>query len=214
MEIKLGLRGNSDAVNHILIKLDDLTLNEAQNILLQVIQNFYKNPDLQINIEEFNSSKVYIVGAVRNQITINLDQKPIKLIEDAATVFGAKINNQMIGSNPDIVSVFSFYSNKVITTGEGGVITTSNRKIAEKLKVLISCGISKTPWQRSKGKSGLNWRYEVNILGFKFNFTDLQALIGIEQLRKIRSILKRRKILRNYYFQYEDLYKYYQFFQY
>jgi len=65
------------------VKLDDLTLNEAQNILLQVIQNFYKNPDLQINIEEFNSSKVYIVGAVRNQITINLDQKPIKLIEAA-----------------------------------------------------------------------------------------------------------------------------------
>ena len=64
-------------------KLDDLTLNEAQNILLQIIQNFYKNPDLQINIEEFNSSKVYIVGAVRNQITINLDQKPIRLIEAA-----------------------------------------------------------------------------------------------------------------------------------
>ncbi len=65
------------------VKLDDLTLNEAQNILLQVIQNFYKNPDLQMKIEEFNSSKVYVIGAVRNQITINLDQKPIKLIEAA-----------------------------------------------------------------------------------------------------------------------------------
>ena len=65
------------------IKLDNLTLNEAQNILLQIIQKFYKNPDLQITIEDFNSSKVYIVGAVRNQITINLNQKPIKLIEAA-----------------------------------------------------------------------------------------------------------------------------------
>ncbi len=65
------------------VKLDDLTLNEAQNILIDVIKDFYKNPDLQINIEEFNSSKVYIVGAVRNQKTINLDQKPIKLIEAA-----------------------------------------------------------------------------------------------------------------------------------
>ena len=65
------------------IKIDGLTLNDAQNILMQVIQKFYKNPDLQITIEEFNSSKVYIVGAVRNQITINLDQKPIKLIEAA-----------------------------------------------------------------------------------------------------------------------------------
>ncbi|MDC3026184.1 polysaccharide biosynthesis/export family protein [Candidatus Pelagibacter sp.] len=65
------------------VKLDNLTLNQAQNILVEVIQDFYKNPDLQINIEEFNSSKVYIVGAVRNQKTIQLDQKPIKLIEAA-----------------------------------------------------------------------------------------------------------------------------------
>ena len=65
------------------IKLDNLTLNDAQNILQKVIENFYKNPDLQINIEEFNSSKVYIVGAVRNQITIELNQKPIRLIEAA-----------------------------------------------------------------------------------------------------------------------------------
>ena len=65
------------------VKLDGLTLNESQNILTKVIKDFYKNPDLQIKIEEFNSSKVYIVGAVRNQKTINLDQKPIKLIEAA-----------------------------------------------------------------------------------------------------------------------------------
>ena len=65
------------------IKLDELTINETQNILLQVIQNFYKNPDLQIDIEEFNSSKVYVVGAVRNQVTITLNQKPITIIEAA-----------------------------------------------------------------------------------------------------------------------------------
>ena len=65
------------------IKLDSLTLNEAQNILLNIIKNFYKNPDLQINIEEYNSSKVYVVGAVQNQVTITLDQKPITLIEAA-----------------------------------------------------------------------------------------------------------------------------------
>jgi len=65
------------------IKLSDLTLNDAQVILQEVIQNFYKNPDLQISIEEFNSSKVYVVGAVRNQITIELNQKPIRLIEAA-----------------------------------------------------------------------------------------------------------------------------------
>ena len=65
------------------IKIADLTLNEAQNILMAVIENYYKNPDIQLKIEAFNSSKIHIVGAVRNQITINLDQKPIKLIEAA-----------------------------------------------------------------------------------------------------------------------------------
>jgi polysaccharide export outer membrane protein len=65
------------------VRLDNLSLNDAQNILMKVIQGYYKNPDLQMNIEEFNSSKVHIVGAVRNQITINLDQKPIRLIEAA-----------------------------------------------------------------------------------------------------------------------------------
>ena len=65
------------------IKIADLTLNEAQNILMEVIENYYKNPDIQLKIEAFNSSKIHVVGAVRNQITINLDQKPIKLIEAA-----------------------------------------------------------------------------------------------------------------------------------
>ena len=65
------------------IKLNELTLNESQNLLIQIIKDFYKNPDLQIKIEEFNSNKAYIVGAVRNQITISLNQQPITLIEAA-----------------------------------------------------------------------------------------------------------------------------------
>ena len=65
------------------IKLSELTLNESQNLLIQIIKDFYKNPDLQIKIEEFNSNKAYIVGAVRNQITISLNQQPITLIEAA-----------------------------------------------------------------------------------------------------------------------------------
>ncbi len=63
------------------IKIDNLSLNETQNLLIQTIQNFYKNPDLQIVVEEYNSSKVYIVGAVRGQKTIPLNQKPLTLIE-------------------------------------------------------------------------------------------------------------------------------------
>jgi len=65
------------------VKIDGLVLDDAQKILKQILGEFYINPDIQISIDEYNSSKVYIVGAVRNQITVNLDQKPIKLIEAA-----------------------------------------------------------------------------------------------------------------------------------
>ena len=65
------------------IKLDKLTLKQAQNLLLQIIKSFYRNPDLQIGIEKFNSNKVYIIGAVKNQTTISLNEQPLSLIEAA-----------------------------------------------------------------------------------------------------------------------------------
>jgi len=65
------------------IKINDLSVTQAHNILTSVIKEYYKNPDLQLDIEEFNSSKVYVVGAVGNQLTINLNQEPINLIEAA-----------------------------------------------------------------------------------------------------------------------------------
>ena len=81
------------------VKLNGLTLNEAQNILVEIVKDFYKNPDLQINIEEFNSSKVYIVGAVRNQKTIKLDQKPIKIIEAAIEAnFNPSAEDKLFGT--------------------------------------------------------------------------------------------------------------------
>jgi len=81
------------------IKIDGLTVDEAQNILKQILGDFYRNPDLQISVEEYNSSKVYIVGAVRNQITINLDQKPIKLIEAAIQAnFNPNAADKLLGT--------------------------------------------------------------------------------------------------------------------
>jgi polysaccharide export outer membrane protein len=65
------------------INIENLTLTETKKKLISVLKKYYKNYDLQIKIEEFNSSKVYILGAVKNQITINLNQKPIKLIDAA-----------------------------------------------------------------------------------------------------------------------------------
>ncbi len=82
------------------IKLIDLTLNEAQNLLIQIIKSFYKNPDLQVSIEKYNSNKVYIVGAVRNQITISLNQQPLTLIEAAIQAnFNPSADDKLYGTS-------------------------------------------------------------------------------------------------------------------
>ena len=82
------------------IKISELYLNEAQNLLIQIIKTFYKNPDLQINIEEFNSNKVYIVGAVRNQTTISLNEQPLSLIEAAIEAnFNPSAEDKLFGTS-------------------------------------------------------------------------------------------------------------------
>jgi dTDP-4-amino-4,6-dideoxygalactose transaminase len=124
-------------------------------------------------------------------------QKKIKIIEDAATALGSKYKNNFVGSNKYSISVFSLYANKIITTGEGGIITCKNKNLAKKIKVINSCGINKDPWLRKKNK--MQYRYDVTYPGFKYNFTDIQSAIGIEQLKKLRGIVRYRKKLREFY---------------
>ena len=79
----IGPNGDIDLPFVGKINVENLTLTETKKKLTSVLKKYYKNYDLQIKIEEFNSSKVYILGAVKNQLTINLNQKPIKLIDAA-----------------------------------------------------------------------------------------------------------------------------------
>ena len=124
-------------------------------------------------------------------------KKKIYIIEDAATAFGARIGRRTIGDSKYSIAIFSFYANKVITTGEGGVVVLNNKTISRKIRTLISCGISKDPWQRSFQKK--IWHYNVNDHGFKFNFTDLQAALGIAQLKKYNKIIRERQKIRKIY---------------
>jgi len=79
----IGPNGNIDLPFIGTINIKNLTLNETKKKLISVLKKYYKNYDLLVKIEEFNSSKVYILGAVKNQVTIELNQKPIKLIDAA-----------------------------------------------------------------------------------------------------------------------------------
>jgi polysaccharide export outer membrane protein len=81
------------------INVEGFDINKAQDNLISVLGKYYKNPALQIKIEEYNSSKIYILGAVRNQLTINLDQKPIRLIDAAVQAdYNPNSQDKLLGS--------------------------------------------------------------------------------------------------------------------
>ena len=117
----------------------------------------------------------------------------LKIIEDACHALGAKYKTNgkwvKVGScKHSDMTTFSFHPVKHITTGEGGTITTNNKKIYEKLKALRSHGIYK---DKNVLKNG-PWYYEMRDMGFNYRITDFQCALGISQLKKIDSFIKRR----------------------
>jgi perosamine synthetase len=114
-------------------------------------------------------------------------KKNIILIEDAAEVIGQKLNNKLCGSFGDI-SIFSFYANKQITTGEGGMITTNNKKMYEKTKSLRNLCF------------GQKNRFNHEDIGWNYRMTNIQASLGVSQLKRIKSIVKKRHEVGKKYF--------------
>ena len=116
-------------------------------------------------------------------------KKNIKIIEDAAEVIGLKYKNRMCGSFGD-VSTFSFYANKHITTGEGGMIVTNKKDIYEKCKSLRNLSFSKSYFDR----------YNHDDIGWNYRMTNMQAALGCGQLKSINKIVKRKREIGNLYY--------------
>lgn len=114
----------------------------------------------------------------------------ITVIEDAAHALPATYKGRKIGTIGDI-TCFSFYVTKTLCTGEGGMIATSNDEWAERIRTLRLHGISKDAWKRYS-KDGA-WFYEVVEAGYKYNMTDIQAALGVAQLKKIDHMWKMRR---------------------
>jgi perosamine synthetase len=109
------------------------------------------------------------------------------IIEDAAEAHGAKYKGRMVGSFGDIAT-FSFFGNKVITTGEGGMVVTNNSTFAERVRVLKGQGMDPKK------------RYWFPIIGYNYRMTNIQAAIGLAQLENIQSYLEKRREIAGLYF--------------
>jgi dTDP-4-amino-4,6-dideoxygalactose transaminase len=120
----------------------------------------------------------------------------LQVVEDAAHAAGAEYRGKKVGSAGRAIA-FSFYAIKNLTTGEGGMIATDDDDLAERMRVLSLHGMSRDAWKRYA--AGSSWRYDVVEPGYKNNMTDLQASLGLHQLRRLPTFIERRRELASRY---------------
>ncbi len=123
----------------------------------------------------------------------------IKVLEDAAHAFPARLNNKMVGALGE-VTCFSFYANKPITTGEGGMLTTQNEEIYERVKKMRLHGINKDIWNRFTADKP-SWEYDVVEAGYKYNMPDVNAAIGLAQLEQAETFRRERQRVATFYYE-------------
>ena len=120
----------------------------------------------------------------------------IAVLEDAAHAVGAEYRGRRIGSFPT-TSVFSFHPNKNMTTGEGGMVVTEDEAVFETASLLKFHGMDRESWKRSS-KAG-SPRYDVRLPGYKYNMMDIQAALGLHQLKRLDGFLAERERLARRY---------------
>lgn len=125
-------------------------------------------------------------------------QHKLLVIEDAAQALGARYRGKMIGSISDM-TIFSFHPVKSITTGEGGAVATDRKDFYERMCIFRTHGVTRDLRRLTKKKEG-PWYFEMQELGMNYRLTDIQAALGISQLKKLsRFIKERREIAERYH---------------
>jgi dTDP-4-amino-4,6-dideoxygalactose transaminase len=120
------------------------------------------------------------------------------VVEDAAHALPATCGGRLVGTLDSDATVFSFYANKTITTGEGGMVVTRNAKLAKRMKTMRLHGMSRDAFDRFTAKVP-SWYYEIVAPGFKYNLTDIAAAIGIHQLKRARAFQQQREAIASHY---------------
>lgn len=115
----------------------------------------------------------------------------VKVVEDAAHAFPARRQGRTVGSFGDL-TCFSFYANKTITTGEGGMVATEDEDLAARIRVMRLHGIDRDVWTRYTNPNA-SWEYDVIAPGYKYNMPDLNAAIGLAQLERAEAMRQSRQ---------------------
>jgi UDP-4-amino-4,6-dideoxy-N-acetyl-beta-L-altrosamine transaminase len=122
------------------------------------------------------------------------DAYGFSLLEDASHATGASYLGRPVGSAFAHASVFSFHAVKIVTTAEGGIVTTHDEQLARQLRLLRSHGMTRDPLELERETEG-GWYYEQQLLGFNYRMTDLQAALGLSQLTRLDTMQTRREEL-------------------
>ncbi len=144
---------------------------------------------------------VHLGGLPANPIELKKLSKKFnfKIIEDAAHSIGSRYFNKKVGSSQwSDLTVFSFHPVKIITTAEGGCVTTNNKTYYERMLLIRNNGITNIK-EKFKNKNLGLWYYEQHCLGYNFRMNDIQAALGINQLKRIDYFIKKRNKIANYY---------------
>jgi dTDP-4-amino-4,6-dideoxygalactose transaminase len=201
----MGIQANDEVITTPLTfaaTLNTIVLAGAKPILIDIDPETY-NMDLN-QLEDAITDKTRAIMPVHFAgLPLDLDflysiaeTHGLRVIEDAAHAIGSEYKGKKIGSVGD-TQVFSFHPNKNITTGEGGCVVTRDEALAKKISLLRFHGIDREAWNRF-GKSGTQ-DYEVVLPGFKYNMMDIQAALGIHQLKALDDFITRREKLAERY---------------
>ncbi len=159
------------------------------------------NPDVRyLIVVHYGGQAAGMLSGNEEGILDICKKQGIKILEDAAHAFPARLNTQMVGSIGE-VTCFSFYANKPITTGEGGMLTTHNEEIYERVKRMRLHGINRDIWNRYTDNKP-SWEYDVVAAGYKYNMPDVNAAIGLAQLEKAEVFRAERQRVAEYYYTY------------
>lgn len=167
----------------------------------EILENaIKKHPEVKhLVIVHYGGQPAQMTSENGNGILDICHKNGIKILEDAAHAFPTKLHGKYVGTFGEI-TCFSFYANKTITTGEGGMVVTDDHNIYRRVKIMRLHGINRDIWDRFTSIKP-SWEYDVVDAGYKYNMSDVNAAIGLAQLEKAEINRRERQRVAEYYYQ-------------